>query len=229
MSKEDMEVLQARIQAAKLKYEKERRKEFILEMKKKGTSFWKDFKAFITKGNILDLAVAVVIGNAFNAIINALVNKIIMPAIGVLTGKASLADLDAWIVKPDYTQDPETGLDVIVEGTGAGHIEYGLFLQAIVNFLIIALTIFIVVRFLRSSRAKLAFREREKAEAEAKAAAEAKAQAEAEAAAAAEAKAKADAEAAALAAEKEAEQRRFYEATAKQTELLQAILDKMNK
>ena len=74
---------------------------------KKKTSFWADFKAFITKGNILDLAVAVVIGGAFNAIITSLVNNIIMPLVGMFTGKASLADLDVWIKKPDYVPDPE--------------------------------------------------------------------------------------------------------------------------
>ena len=189
---------------------------------KKKSSFWADFKAFITKGNILDLAVAVVIGGAFNAIITSLVNNIIMPLVGLLTGKASLADLDAWVKAPDYVKDPETGLDVIVEGTGAGHIQYGLFLQAIVNFLIIALTIFVVVRLIRKSQERFAFRERAKAE-------EAKKKAEEEAAIAAEAKAKADAEAAAIAAEKEAQLKAFYEANAKQTELLEKILEKINK
>ena len=189
---------------------------------KKKSSFWADFKAFITKGNILDLAVAVVIGGAFNAIITSLVNNIIMPLVGLLTGKASLADLDAWVKAPDYVKDPETGLDVIVEGTGAGHIQYGLFLQAIVNFLIIALTIFVVVRLIRKSQERFAYRERAKAE-------EAKKKAEEEAAIAAEAKAKADAEAAAIAAEKEAQLKAFYEANAKQTELLEKILEKINK
>ena len=189
---------------------------------KKKSSFWADFKAFITKGNILDLAVAVVIGGAFNAIITALVNNILMPIVGLFTGKASLADLDAWVKAPDYVTDPETGAQVIVEGTGAGHIQYGLFLQAIVNFLIIALTIFVIVRLIRASQERLAYREKAKAE-------EAKKIAEAEAAVAAEEKAKADAEAAALAAEKEAKLQAFYDANAKQTELLEKILAKIDK
>ena len=189
---------------------------------KKKSSFFKDFKAFITKGNILDLAVAVVIGGAFNAIITSLVNNIIMPLVGMFTGKASLADLDVWIKKPDYVPDPETGLDVIVEGTGAGHIQYGLFLQAIVNFLIIALTIFIMVRVIRSSQERLAFRERAKAEEAAK-------KAEEEAKIAAEEKAKADAAAAEAEAAKEAQLQAFYDANQKQTELLEKILEKINK
>ena len=189
---------------------------------KKKSSFFKDFKAFITKGNILDLAVAVVIGGAFNAIITSLVNNIIMPLVGMFTGKASLADLDVWIKKPDYVPDPETGLDVIVEGTGAGHIQYGLFLQAIVNFLIIALTIFIMVRVIRSSQDRLAFREKAKAEEAAK-------KAEEEAKLAAEEQAKADAAAAEAEAAKEAQLQAFYEANQKQTELLEKILEKINK
>jgi len=189
---------------------------------KKKSSFFKDFKAFITKGNILDLAVAVVIGGAFNAIITSLVNNIIMPLVGMFTGKASLADLDVWIKKPDYVPDPETGIDVIVEGTGAGHIQYGLFLQAIVNFLIIALTIFIMVRVIRSSQDRLAFREKAKAEEAAK-------KAEEEAKLAAEEQAKADAAAAEAAAAKEAQLQAFYEANQKQTELLEKILEKINK
>ena len=189
---------------------------------KKKSSFFKDFKAFITKGNILDLAVAVVIGGAFNAIITALVNNILMPIVGLFTGKASLADLDVWIKKPDYVPDPETGIDVIVEGTGAGHIQYGLFLQAIVNFLIIALTIFIMVRVIRSSQDRLAFREKAKAEEAAK-------KAEEEAKLAADEQAKADAAAAEAAAAKEAQLQAFYEANQKQTELLEKILEKINK
>ena len=195
---------------------------------KKKSSFFKDFKAFITKGNILDLAVAVVIGGAFNAIITSLVNNIIMPLVGLLTGKASLADLDAWVKAPDYVLDEngefliENGKKVIVEGTGAGHIQYGLFLQAIVNFLIIALTIFVVVRLIRKSQERFAYRERAKAE-------EAKKKAEEEAALGAEAKAKADAEAAAAVAEKEAQLKAFYETSAKQTELLEKILAKIEK
>ena len=189
---------------------------------KKKSSFFKDFKAFITKGNILDLAVAVVIGGAFNAIITSLVNNVIMPLVGLFTGKASLAELDVWIRKPDYVPDPETGLDVIVEGTGAGHIQYGLFLQAIVNFLIIALTIFIMVRVIRSSQERLAFRERAKAEEAAK-------KAEEEAKIAAEEKAKAGAAAAEAEAAKEAQLQAFYDANQKQTELLEKILEKINK
>ena len=195
---------------------------------KKKSSFFKDFKAFITKGNILDLAVAVVIGGAFNAIITSLVNNIIMPLVGMFTGKASLADLDVWIKKPTYVLDEnnqvliENGKKVIVEGTGAGHIQYGLFLQAIVNFLIIALTIFIMVRVIRSSQERLAFREKAKAEEAAK-------KAEEEAKLAAEEKAKADAAAAEAAAAKEAQLQAFYEANQKQTELLEKILEKINK
>ena len=78
----------------------------------------KEFKAFATKGNIMDLAVGVVIGGAFQSIINSLVNDIIMPAISILTGKVDFSDMMFTV--------------------GDASIKYGNFITAIVNFLIIA-------------------------------------------------------------------------------------------
>ena len=110
--------------------------------------FWEDFKAFITRGNVLDLAVAVVIGNAFNAITNTLVKNVIMPLIGALTGGANVADWK-WVLS-EAVYD-EAG--VLVKAENA--VQYGLFLQAIVDFLIIALTIFVALRIVRHFREKL--------------------------------------------------------------------------
>lgn len=110
--------------------------------------FWEDFKAFITRGNVLDLAVAVVIGNAFNAITNTLVKNVIMPLIGALTGGANVADWK-WILS-EAVYD-EAG--VLVKAENA--VQYGLFLQAIVDFLIIALTIFVALRIVRYFRERL--------------------------------------------------------------------------
>lgn len=110
--------------------------------------FWEDFKAFITRGNVLDLAVAVVIGNAFNAITNTLVKNVIMPLIGALTGGANVADWK-WVLS-EAVYD-EAG--VLVKAENA--VQYGLFLQAIVDFLIIALTIFVALRIVRYFRERL--------------------------------------------------------------------------
>ena len=87
----------------------------------------KEFKEFATKGNIMDLAVGVVIGGAFQSIIASLVNDIIMPAISILTGKVDFSDM--------------------VFTVGNASIKYGNFITAIVNFLIIAFSIFIVINY----------------------------------------------------------------------------------
>jgi len=87
---------------------------------------WKDFKAFVLKGNVLDLAVAVVLGVAFGAIVTSLVNDIIMPLVGIILGKIDFAALSFQ--------------------AGSATVLYGKFIQAIVNFLIIAFVIFLVMR-----------------------------------------------------------------------------------
>ena len=87
---------------------------------------WKDFKAFVLKGNVLDLAVAVVIGGAFGAIVTSLVNDIIMPLVGIILGGIDFAALSIQV--------------------GSATVLYGKFIQAIVNFLIIAFVIFLVMR-----------------------------------------------------------------------------------
>jgi len=88
----------------------------------------REFKEFISKGNVVDLAVGVIIGGAFGKIVSSLVNDIIMPLIGVLLG----------------------GLDfsALAINVGSAHITYGLFLQNIIDFLIIAISIFIFVKII---------------------------------------------------------------------------------
>jgi large conductance mechanosensitive channel len=95
----------------------------------------KEFKEFIMRGNVIDLAVAVIIGAAFTAIVNSLVNDIIMPIIGVLLGGVDF-----------------TSLAVTV---GEATITYGNFIQAIINFLLVALVLFLLIRAInRMSRKK---------------------------------------------------------------------------
>ena len=88
---------------------------------------WKDFRDFLNRGNVVDLAVAVIIGGAFGAIIKSLVDDIIMPLIGAILGGTDFASLSVSV--------------------GDAVILYGNFIQAIVNFIIIALALFLVVRF----------------------------------------------------------------------------------
>lgn len=157
--------------------------------RKKATGFFKDFKAFITKGNVIDLAVAVVIGNAFNKIVTGLVNNIVMPLLGLFTSESSFAEMK-WCIKENITTN-EAG-EVVDESI---YLAYGAFIQSIIDFLIIALCVFVMIRTIAKVRAKLdamadhlQSEESKKREAEERAAEEAKKIAEAEAAKAAAAK-----------------------------------------
>jgi large conductance mechanosensitive channel len=95
----------------------------------------KEFREFIMRGNVLDLAVAVVIGAAFVAVVNSLVGDIIMPVIGVLIGGIDFS-----------------GLSVTI---GSAVITYGKFLQAIVNFLLIGITMFLIIKSINSLQKRL--------------------------------------------------------------------------
>ena len=118
------------------------------ELKAKGESFWSDFKKFIAKGNIIDMAVGVVIGSAFSAIITNFVNGVINPLIGLLTGNVKLSDLS--IVLREAVMEGETiKADALT-------LNYGLFLQKILDFLIIAFCIFLAVRIIRGIKVRIA-------------------------------------------------------------------------
>ncbi len=100
----------------------------------------KEFKKFILRGNVLDLAVAVIIGGAFGKIVASLVEDVIMPPIGLLLGKVDFANLFITLSGERF--------DTLAKAKEAGAvtINYGLFLNTIINFLIIALVIFLVVK-----------------------------------------------------------------------------------
>lgn len=101
-------------------------------------SFIQDFKAFALKGNVVDMAVGVIIGGAFGKIVTSIVNNIIMPPIGVLTGGMDFTDLK--LVLKDAVKE---GDQVVSE---AVTINYGQFIQDVVDFLIIAFCIFLMVK-----------------------------------------------------------------------------------
>ncbi len=115
--------------------------------------FMNEFKEFITKGNVMDMAVGVVVGGAFKAIVDSLVADIIMPAVSLITGKVNIAELAFTIPNP---ANPETALISL---------NYGNFLQQIVNFLIIAFTIFCVVKGMNTLRTKFEKQKEEEEEA----------------------------------------------------------------
>ena len=106
---------------------------------------WKDFKAFIAKGNVMDLAVGVIIGAAFGAIVTSLTGDLIMPLIGRVSG-----GVDFTTISPAA---PAAGLSRLdgrlcrAQEGGAAMIGYGAFLTAVINFVILAFVIFLLVRF----------------------------------------------------------------------------------
>ncbi len=100
-----------------------------------------EFKAFIMRGNVVDMAVGVIIGGAFGKIVTSLVNDIFMPIIGMVLGNVDFTSLEIKLGEP-------------VEGAEQAAIRYGMFIQEIVNFLIIALCIFMVIKLINKVQKK---------------------------------------------------------------------------
>lgn len=141
--------------------------------KKKG--FIGEFKEFISKGNVVDMAVGVIIGSAFTSIVNSLVADIFTPLIGIIIGGIDFASLSFKI--------PDTVVDGKVITQGA-ELTYGNFIQSIITFLLTAVCVFIFVKFINAVRSgELIKKKKEEAEAAAEAAKEAEAAKAAEAAA----------------------------------------------
>lgn len=118
------------------------------ELKAKGKGFFKEFKEFIAQGNIMDMAVGVIIGAAFGKIVSSLVSDILMPLIGIVIGGIDF-----------------TGLSVKI---GEATITYGNFVQNVIDFLIVAICIFIMVKSLEKATKKFKKEEEQKAEEETK-------------------------------------------------------------
>ena len=106
--------------------------------------FWSDFKKFISKGNIVDLATAVVIGNAFNKIVTGLVNNIIMPVIGKLVGNYDFSELKTVLTEAVPAVLDEAG-NVVTPAVAEVSIGWGVLIGAVLNFLIVSLCIFIML------------------------------------------------------------------------------------
>lgn len=124
----------------------------------KKNTFLKDFKAFIMRGNVMDMAVGVIIGGAFSKIVSSLVNDVIMPLLGLLVGEVSFADLK-WVMKAATVDADGTVL------TEAVTLNYGQFLQNIFDFLLIALCIFAAIRIVSNVTKRLKKQEEPKEEA----------------------------------------------------------------
>ena len=128
--------------------------------------FFKDFKAFISRGNVMDMAVGVIVGGAFSKIVTSLVNDIIMPLIALAMGGKSMSDLSLVLnEQPRYLEDGTLNPEALLW-------HYGNFIQTIIDFLIIALSVFIMIRVVMhlrnaSEKAKEALKKQEEKQAEA--------------------------------------------------------------
>jgi len=115
---------------------------------------WKDFKAFIMRGNVLDLAVAVVIGGAFGTIVKSLVDDIIMPPIGLLLGKIDFSSLMIVLKDGTHVNGAPYTTPAAAKAAGAVTLNYGAFINNVIAFLIVAAAVFIVVRMVTKLYAK---------------------------------------------------------------------------
>ena len=107
-----------------------------------------EFKEFAMKGNVLDMAVGIIIGAAFGGIVNSLVKDIITPPLGLILGKVNFADLFLSLDGKSYASL------AAAQAAGAPTINYGLFINTIINFLIVALAIFVVIRQVNAMKRK---------------------------------------------------------------------------
>jgi len=127
--------------------EEEKKKTAVAAEKTKG--FFGEFKKFIMRGNVLDMAVGVIIGGAFQAIISSLVNDIIMPVITLITGGI---DFTNWFVSLDGTHYDTLAA---AQEAGASTLNYGVFITAVINFLLMAIVVFLIVKAMNKAADKV--------------------------------------------------------------------------
>jgi large conductance mechanosensitive channel len=119
------------------------------ELADKGKGFFGEFRKFIMRGNVIDLAVGVIIGAAFQAIVNSLVNDIVMPVISLLTGGI---DFSNWFISLDGSHYKTLAA---AQKAGAATLNYGKFLTAVINFILMALVIFVMVKLINDVNDRL--------------------------------------------------------------------------
>ena len=110
----------------------------------------KDFRDFVMRGNVLDMAVGIIIGAAFGTIVSSLVRDVIMPPIGWALGNVDFANL-FFVIKEGKTAAPYHSL-AEAQAAGAVSINYGVFINTIISFLIVALAVFLIVRMVQRAR-----------------------------------------------------------------------------
>ena len=116
---------------------------------KKLKELWGEFKKFISRGNVVDMAIGVVIGSAFTAIVNAVTKGVLMPlvnwAVTSATGGQGLEGLRTVLGTPAYTVDEVTGLQII-DWASTNYIDWGTFINAVIDFLLIAVLLFTILK-----------------------------------------------------------------------------------
>lgn len=123
------------------------RKIKMADEKKK--SIISEFKEFIARGNVIDMAVGIIMGGAFTPIVNSLVNDIVMPGIGLIVGKMNFSDLKI-ILQQGVPADEAAGIEEVAEVA----IAYGNFIQVIINFIIVAFCVFMLIKGINAFRRK---------------------------------------------------------------------------
>jgi large conductance mechanosensitive channel len=123
----------------------------LIELLKGADFMWKEFREFIMRGNVLDLAIGIIIGAAFGTIVNSLVKDIIMPPIGLLLGKVDFANL-FWVIRGGDTNPGPYSTLADAQAAGAVTFNYGLFINTIVSFIIVAFAVFMVVKGINQMR-----------------------------------------------------------------------------
>lgn len=106
---------------------------------------WKEFKAFVMRGNVMDLAVGVIIGAAFGAVVKSLVDDVLMPVIGLVTGGVDFSNMYVLLKDGAAAPAPYASLEAAREA-GAVTLNYGVFINVLITFLIVALAVFILVK-----------------------------------------------------------------------------------
>lgn len=114
-------------------------------MKEKASGLIKEFKAFAMRGNVVDMAVGIVIGAAFGKIVSALVTNVIMPPLGMLLGKMDFSTLKI-VLKPAGIEDGKAVAEVAIG--------YGMFINTIIDFVIVAFAIFMVIKLMNAAKKK---------------------------------------------------------------------------
>lgn len=119
--------------------------------------FFGEFKKFITRGNVVDMAVGVIVGSAFTAIVNGLSNNILKPLVNYLLylimGKDSLADIHTVLVPAMKTVENADGtVSEVIDLTQSIYIDWGAFINAIINFFLVAFVLFVIVKFINRVR-----------------------------------------------------------------------------